>query len=384
MKDAVFSAIDRKTEDYIAHWKRFAELESPTLDKAGVDLASEYIAALGEELGFSVTRFPMEGAGDVFEIAMNPTATDLPPVCFSGHVDTVHAKGAFGTPTVRVEGGKIYGPGATDCKGGIVAALLAMDALREGGFTARPVRLLLQSDEEMGSRPSGRRSIETICQRARDAAAFLNLEESHPGTLTITRKGILTFTFHVRGQAAHASMCATMGANAILEAAHKIIACEAWKDEEGITCNAGIISGGTVPNAVAEECTFRVDTRYATPEERERITAFMRELAGRVFVPGCTTDLTVPPRGRIAMVLTEENQKLAERLNRIFEANGMERLRPIRSKGGSDAADVTEAGIPCLDNFGTVGGWVHSTKEYGRLDSLAPAAKRLALAALFL
>jgi acetylornithine deacetylase/succinyl-diaminopimelate desuccinylase-like protein len=110
----------------------------------------------------------------------------------------------------------------------------------------------------------------------------------------------------------------------------------------------------------------------------------MRELAAKVFVPGCTTDLTVPTRGRIAMVLTEKNQRLAERLNQIFEDNGMERLSPIRSKGGSDAADVTEAGIPCLDNFGTVGGWVHSTKEYGRLDSLAPAARRLALAALYL
>ena len=383
MKDAVFSAIDRKTEKYVSVWKRFSELESPTLDKAGVDLASEYIAELGEELGFSVTRFPMEGAGDVFEITMNP-ASPLPPLCFSGHVDTVHARGSFGTPTVRIEDGKIYGPGVTDCKGGIVAALLAMDALKEAGFTARPIRLLLQTDEEMGSRPSLRRTIGTLIDRARDCAAFLNLEESHPGTVTVARKGILTFTFHVRGQAAHASMCATMGANAILEAAHKIIACEAWKDEEGITCNAGIISGGTVPNAVAEECTFRVDTRYATPEERERITAFMRELAAKVFVPGCVTDLTVPARGRIAMVLTEKNQRLAERLNQIFEDNGMECLSPIRSKGGSDAADVTEAGIPCLDNFGTVGGWVHSTKEYGRLDSLAPAARRLALAALYL
>jgi hypothetical protein len=50
MKDAVFSAIDRKTEKYVSVWKRFSELESPTLDKAGVDLASEYIAALGEKL----------------------------------------------------------------------------------------------------------------------------------------------------------------------------------------------------------------------------------------------------------------------------------------------------------------------------------------------
>lgn len=383
MKDAVFSAIDRKTEKYIAVWKRFAELESPTRDKAGVDLASEYIAAIGKELGFSVSRFPMEGAGDIFEITLNPSSP-LPPVCFSGHVDTVHARGSFGIPTVRIEDGKIYGPGVTDCKGGIVAALLAMDALREAGFTSRPVRLLLQSDEEMGSRPSLRRTINTIIDRARGAVAFLNLEETHPDTVTIARKGILTFTFHIRGQAAHASMCATMGANAIKEAAHKILACEQWKNHDGVTASVGVIEGGTVPNAVAEECTFRVDVRYVTPEEREEVTAFMRELAEKVFVPGCVTELTFPARGRIAMVRTEQNEALCDRLNDIFEENGLPRLRPILSRGGSDAADVTEAGIPCLDNFGTVGGWVHSTREYGRLDSLAPAARRLALAALYL
>ena len=31
-------------------------------------------------------------------------------------------------PAVKIEGDKIYGPGVTDCKGGVVAAVLAMDA----------------------------------------------------------------------------------------------------------------------------------------------------------------------------------------------------------------------------------------------------------------
>ena len=65
---------------------------------------------------------------------MNADATK-PPICLSGHLDTVHPKGLFGTPAVKFDGDKIYGPGIADCKGGIVAALLAMAALDKENFT---------------------------------------------------------------------------------------------------------------------------------------------------------------------------------------------------------------------------------------------------------
>lgn len=55
-----------------------------------------------------------------------------------------------------------------------------------------------------------------------------------------------------------------------------------------------------------------------------------------------------------------------------------------QTAGPEDAADVTAAGIPCLDNFGTAGGRLHSPEEYGNLSSLAPAALRLAVAAYHL
>ena len=47
--------------------------------------------------------------------------------------------------------------------------------------------------------------------------------------------------------------------------------------------------------------------------------------------------------------------------------------------GGSDAADVSAFGIPCVDSLGVVGGYIHSPKEMAYIDSLVESAKRLVL-----
>ena len=67
------------------------------------------------------------GAGATAVISMNEDSNQK-PLMFSGHMDTVYQKGAFGYPPVRVEGDMIYGPGVSDCKGGIIVALLAIAA----------------------------------------------------------------------------------------------------------------------------------------------------------------------------------------------------------------------------------------------------------------
>ena len=50
----------------------------------------------------------------------------------------------------------------------------------------------------------------------------------------------------------------------------------------------------------------------------------------------------------------------------------------MNGNGGSDAADMTNYGIPCLDSFGVEGGGIHSKNEYGEIASLASSAKKIA------
>ena len=69
------------------------------------------------------------------------------------HMDTVFAQGTAAARPFRIEGGRAYGPGVSDDKGGIVAAIAVLKILHDLKFKdyAR-ITLLLNTNEETGSR----------------------------------------------------------------------------------------------------------------------------------------------------------------------------------------------------------------------------------------
>ncbi|MBQ8342141.1 MAG: M20/M25/M40 family metallo-hydrolase [Clostridia bacterium] len=378
--DNIFSAIEARREEYIAFWQDVCNMESPTLDKAGVDAVGRYFIEKARERGWKTEVLEQPVSGDAICITMNPDAKGA-PVAISGHMDTVHPVGSFGSPAVRIDrqAGRIFGPGVTDCKGGIVAGFYAMDALRACGFTDRPVLLLLQSDEENSSKTSGKATINWICEKAKNCVAFFNMEgEKDGGNLgVITRKGILRYRLTVTGQAAHSSNCAEKGINAIAEAAHKLLELEKMKDDAGLTCNCGVIEGGTVANTVPEICSFVADIRFATKEQMKQAEETVRAVAAHSYLAGssCTVEMVSM---RVSMEPCERNSALLERMNAVYAEAGLPRLLPGNSKGGSDAADVTVYGIPCVDSLGVYGKNIHSVNEYADIESLPRSAKRLA------
>ncbi|MBQ3127298.1 MAG: M20/M25/M40 family metallo-hydrolase, partial [Clostridia bacterium] len=149
------------------------------------------------------------------------------------------------------------------------------------------------------------------------------------------------------------------------------------KDDDGLTCNCGVIRGGTVSNTVPGYCEFKANVRFATREQEEWVRAYAQKVADTVFVPGCTTTVN-QPKGRPAMEYCERNVDFFKKINAAFAAAGLEQLEMSKRKGGSDAADVTVYGIPCVDSLGVHGGRFHSPEEYAYLESLRASAKRIA------
>lgn len=378
MTGLLFNRIDEIEEKYIDFLSGVCNIESPTSYKEGVDEVGRYFAQKAKEKGWRVETHPIKNAGDVVVITMNPDVKNA-PICLSAHIDTVHPIGLFGNPAVKIDKENIYGPGVMDCKGGAVTAFMAMDALSHIGFKERPVMLLLQTDEECGSSISNKETINYICERSRDAVAFLNLE-GFEGHAVLYRKGILRVKFTVHGKAGHSAKC-YLYANAVCEAAHKIVELEKLKDEDGLTCNCGVIEGGTVANSVAEECTFLADIRFSSSEELLKAREIIESTTKKVYVEGCTTEWT-ELSFRPAMEHSEKNVALFNRINEIFSDAGLSTVPMGTATGGSDAAYTTLAGIPTIDNLGTEGGYIHSVREYAKLSSICESAKRIAAIAL--
>lgn len=381
-KNKLLRVIDELEAEAVNFWVDVCNIESPTSFKAGVDACGRYFIDKAKEYGWDIEVHREEKAGNAVCITMNKDAKGA-PVAFSGHLDTVHPVGLFGSPATRIEGDKIYGPGVVDCKGGAVAGFFAMVALYKCGFSDRPVMLILQSDEEVSSRYSNLRTIKFMCEKAKDAVAFLNTEGHTRGKTVLRRKGIIRYELKVRGRSAHSSR-SFEGASAITEAAHKIIEIEKLKDKEwGLTSNCGIISGGTAANTVPEECTVTVDIRYGDKKQYDTADAFIHQVAATSHIEGTSCEVTRISH-RIAMEESSLNDELLAKANSIYEETGLPVLEKWESRGGSDAAYTTDAGIPTLDNLGTTGDRIHSPEEWADVCSLKESIKRLATVAAFI
>lgn len=375
MTEKIFKRLDELEQEYIDFLIDICDIESPTEYKKGVDAVGKYIMEKAKKRNWLIEVQKQEVAGDAICITMNPDAKER-PVCLSAHMDTVHPIGLFKEPRVRCEETKIYGPGTLDCKGGIVSSFMAMAALEDIGFTKRPVKLILQSDEENGSRFSNKTTVEFMAEKSKDAIAFLNCEGFTPGSYIAERKGIRKYKFEITGKAVHSSVCYN-GVSAVTEAAYKILELEKMKDSQGLTCNCGIINGGTAENTVPEKCTFTADIRFRTAKQAEDAHKLVEKIANTSYVEGSSCKLTLASY-RCAMEKTDFNEELGKKMNEIFARNGLPKLKPSLGNGGSDAADMTEYGIPTVDNMGPSGDGGHSIREYINKDSLKYSAKMLA------
>lgn len=387
-KEELFSAVQELEQDAINTWVEVCDIESPTSFKEGVDTCANYFIEKAKLNGWKVEIHEEEISGNAVCITMNEKASGK-PVAISGHLDTVHPVGLFGNPPTHIDGGKIYGPGVTDCKGGVVAGFFAMQALHNCGFKDRPVMLILQSDEEVSSRFSQLRTIDFMCEKAKDAVAFLNTEGCsgtngvNDNLAILLRKGIVRYNLIVKGKSVHS--CRSFdGANAVLEAAHKIIELEKYKDTKwGITSNCGIINGGSAANTVPEECTITVDFRFPDKAALDEIEAFVKEVAETSHVDGTSCEV-VRISHRPAMVKSELNVKLLEKINEIYSDCELPVLSAGSSRGGSDAAYTTNAGIPTVDNLGVLGDRIHSADEHAYLFSMKESILRIATVAAFI
>jgi|SRR5690625_1771156 len=334
-----------------------ATLESPTGHTGALDALAGHLQEQLEQGGWHVQRHPRSGAGDHLE-ATRWTGTAGPSTLLLCHYDTVWDIGTLADMPVRREGNIMYGPGVLDMKGGIAAALHAVELLEAASVSpAGPVTLLLTSDEETGSLTSR----ELIEQTAQRHDRVLVLEPARDdGAVKTARKGVGDYTVTFTGVSSHAGNSPELGASALREFAHFLLFAETLEDDtKGTTVNVTTASGGTARNVIAETAVAGIDLRVLETAEADRIDGSLRtyrprDARVRVEVAGGLNRPPLEPGEGSTELFT---------LARTLHAERGRDLEGATVGGGSDGSFTAALGIPTLDGLGAVGQGPHARHE---------------------
>ena len=351
-------------EEMTTDLRWLVEMESPSTDKKALDRFARALASRLQDEGLTVEVIPTDGYGDHVRAVLGNGPDQILVLC---HMDTVWPLGEVKRRPVRIEAGKLYGPGAFDMKAGIVQTLWAARALQRSWakLERRKVVLLYNSDEEVGS-PSSRSVIE---EEARRSKFVLVLEPARPGDggLKLWRKGVAQFTVRVTGKSSHSGSEPEEGASAVHELCHQVLQiCSLADAKAGTTINVGVIRGGIRVNVVAAEAEAEVDVRAVTDSELERVVRAIESL--RAASPGTTVTVTGginrPPMPLLpgTQILYEQARVLAAELGFDLPGGG--------TGAGSDGNLTAHLGVPTLDGLGARGSGSHAVHECVELDSL--------------
>ncbi len=359
---------------YIEELRELCSIDSYSYHKPGLDKMALFLAARMRGLGMHATIIERESWGNDLLGTLHGNGGGN--VLLLGHMDTVYPVGIAAARPVQVEGDIIYGPGVSDMKGCILSAIYAIEALLAMNYRVfSEIRFLCVSDEEINIRHC-QDVLQTVCE---DAKGALVLEAARSnGDIVSARKGHTWYKLTALGRSAHAGVEPEKGRNAIIEMAHQILQFQnlnSWR--EGITINAGVISGGTLPNVVPDFAQAQFDLRFLHDEDRIATEQRFHELLEQKRIANVELTLERAPDMKAPMMLTPESQKLAHQAQHIANLLGFS-INHVLTGGASDASYATKHGVPALDGLGPIGGRDHSPDEYLVLSSVAPRVALLA------
>jgi glutamate carboxypeptidase len=378
--------VERRRGAYLEQLEACVNVDCGTFNPEGVNAIADLMQERFEPAGWKVQRrrhTPGTGTveeqlGDLLIARLEggrPRSEGGHRVLLVGHMDTVFPDGTAAERPFRVEGSTAHGPGVSDMKGGLLAGLHAVGALRDAGFDGfDSITYVCNPDEEIGSPWSAA----AITDAAGSADVCFVLEGAREnGDIVSARKGVADVQVWIRGRAAHSGVEPERGRSAILQAAHATIALHELTGRwAGVTVNVGTIAGGTRPNVVPERCELRIDVRATHQDSFDQALEEVRTVASKGYVPDVEVEVEIR-RGFPPMEKTETTARLVERARAIASELGFE-VNDAATGGASDANTVAGLGVPVLDGLGPVGGADHAPGEWLDLDSVVPRTTLLA------
>lgn len=270
---------------------------------------------------------------------------------FSGHMDVVAAgdesEWLYPPFSGHIEGDKLYGRGATDMKGGLVAMVIAMIELKEQGLPEKgKIKLLATVGEEVGELGSEQLTKEGY---ADDLDGLIIGEPTHY-QLIYTHKGSINYTVTSIGKAAHSSM-PEFGYNAIAplntymnyvnEKMAQVI--KGYESEElGRTIhNVTIIEGGQQVNSIPDKAVLQGNIRSIPEFDNDKIITLLKDIIDQMNKNN-EGQVSIEINYNKIPVKANKESDLIKSIQKQFDKN----LPVLGLSGTTDAAEFTKSSKP--------------------------------------
>lgn len=353
-------------EDFLRDLAPLVNHDCGTHNYAGVTKNAEIMKAHFESIGFHcelVDLGPDAGKG---LIARNKPNADHYDIFFNAHLDTVFPDGTAAKRHLTVDGNRAHGPGCSDCKSGVLTPYYACKFADPKDLERLSICVCYNPDEETGSNHSSK----WLAAEGKKAKYVLICEAARAnGALVRSRKGSSSYLITFHGKTAHAGNNPQDGHNANVAAMRFALAAYNLADPKvGTTVNPGVITGGTAPNVISALATVKLDIRFWKDPDGANLDAWIRELAGRTWVPGVTQEITLLSH-LPAMPLSADTKELVAKITEAARLEGFT-ADWVDAGGGSDGNHIAEMGVPVVDGCGPAGGGFHTEEEFLCLDTV--------------
>jgi succinyl-diaminopimelate desuccinylase len=312
---------------------------------------------------------------------------------FHGHYDVVPAQSAEQFLPVRKDH-FLFGRGSCDMKGGIVAMLYAILALREcGGELGGRIELTLVPNEETGGE-GGSAWLEAQGRLGRGGCGML-LAEPTSGVVWNANRGAISLRVRVLGKSAHVGL-QHQGQNAFERMVRVIQRLQELKQEveqrttsfnigadqarQSILMLGGQSGGGTNFNVVPEESWFTIDRRINPEENFDEERARLIEVLESCSREGIPLEWQVVQEGRSSACREEE--PLGISLARSVRAVTGEGPRFEMCPGLLEIRFYAAKGVPAYAYGPGLLSVAHGPNEYVDLRKLTDCATIYGLTAL--
>ncbi len=303
------------------------------------------------------------------------------------HLDTVPAgkKWRFAPFAGKIQKGRIYGLGATDCKGNLACAIEAINSIVEEKVVLDYNLIFAataneESGSELGLIPLLDRGI-----LKPDAAVVLDADDFK---IIIAQKGLVHLKVKVQGKRAHGAY-PWLGVNAIDIAIDIIRELRGFKYAykknkylKAPTMNVGTIHGGDKVNVVADWCEFELDFRFLPGMSGEGLLRDIKKIIGKqVKKFSCQSGIPllagkIEPEGIQKPYFINEKHPLVATL--VASLKKM-KISPViqGSEGATVITFFQDKNIPAIATGFGCEGRAHVADEYARINNLYRGAQVL-------